>query len=351
MKATSLFTGGGVGETYLDKLGFTVTVANEIIEKRALFYKHLYPETEMIIGSIQEKSIKNKIIEKSKNNSLLLATPPCQGFSTLVAATKAEDFKKDQRNFLIYDTFEIIDSLDFDCILIENVPRFLKMLHPYKGDFTTIQEIITDKYSNRYQLSFDIFDAKDYKVPQFRKRAVIKMFKKNYRWPDPKKFKEITVEDAIGHLPSLESGEDSGIKYHISKVHNEREIMAMRHTPTGQSAFKNKFHFPKKLNGDKVSGFHNTYKRLEWDKPCKARTTNNGNIGSHNNVHPGRKLSDGTYSDARVLTLLELFIVSSLPKNWNVPDWASENMVRQVVGEGVPPKMMYEILKHLRNKK
>ena len=104
------------------------------------------------------------------------------------------------------------------------------MLHPYKGDFTTIQEIITDKYSNRYQLSFDIFDAKDYKVPQFKKRAVIKMFKKVLN-RQTKKFKEITVEDAIGHLPSLESGEDSGIKYHISKVHNEREITAMRHTP------------------------------------------------------------------------------------------------------------------------
>ena len=41
MKATSLFTGGGVGESYLNKLGITVTVANEIIEKRGLFYEHL----------------------------------------------------------------------------------------------------------------------------------------------------------------------------------------------------------------------------------------------------------------------------------------------------------------------
>ena len=121
MKATSLFTGGGVGESYLNKLGITVTVANEVIKKRGLFYEHLYPETEMIIGSIQDKSIKNKIIEKSKNNNLLLATPPCQGFSTLVAATKAEDFEKDQRNFLIYDTFEIIDNLHFQLICNQNL--------------------------------------------------------------------------------------------------------------------------------------------------------------------------------------------------------------------------------------
>lgn len=348
MNATSLFSGGGVGETYLHNIGIDVTVANEVIQKRGEFYNHLFPESQMIIGSIQDDLVKEEIIDKSKNNKLLIATPPCQGFSTLVAVTKAEDFEKDSRNFLIYDTFEIIDNLDFDCVLIENVPRFLKMLHPYKGDFTNIQEIITDKYSGRYQLSFDILDAKDFGVPQSRKRAVIKLYKNNYTWPEPEEFNEITLENAIGHLPSLESGEDSGIKYHVAKTHNDREILAMKHTPTGQSAFKNEIHYPKKLNGGKVSGFHNTYKRLEWDKPCKARTTNNGNIGSHNNVHPGRKLKDGTFSDARVLTLLELFIVSSLPTDWNIPQWASENLVREIVGEGVPPKMMYEILKVLK---
>ena len=36
---------------------------------------------------------------------------------------------------------------------------------------------------------------------------------------------------------------------------------------------------------------------------------------------------DGTYSDARVLSHLELFRLMVLPDNWNVPNWASDSMV------------------------
>ncbi len=113
----------------------------------------------------------------------------------------------------------------------------------------------------------------------------------------------------------------------------------MKNTPTGKSAFKNNFYYPKKENGDKIKGFHNTYKRMKWDEPAHARTTNSGNIGSHNNVHPGRLQEDGTYSDARVLTILETLIVSSLPENWDIPKWATDNFIRTVIGEAIPPLM------------
>ena len=85
------------------------------------------------------------------------------------------------------------------------------------------------------------------------------------------------------------------------------------------------------------------------DKPAPTITMANGSISSQNNVHPGRLLSDGTYSDARVLTLKELFILTGLPDDWEPPEWASENLTRQVIGEAVPPKLLYEILKQLTN--
>ena len=74
---------------------------------------------------------------------------------------------------------------------------------------------------------------------------------------------------------------------------------------------------------------------------------NNGNIGSHNNVHPGRLLPDGTYSDARVLTLRELFIVSSLPEEWNIPEDATDSFVRHVIGEAIPPRLAFNIVKEI----
>jgi len=71
---------------------------------------------------------------------------------------------------------------------------------------------------------------------------------------------------------------------------------------------------------------------------------NNGSISSQNNVHPGTKLNKGTYSDARVLTILELLRLTGLPDDWNIPDWASENFVRQVIGESFPPKFAAKLL-------
>lgn len=36
---------------------------------------------------------------------------------------------------------------------------------------------------------------------------------------------------------------------------------------TGKSAMMNEFYYPKKENGDKIKGFHNTYKRMDWEQP------------------------------------------------------------------------------------
>jgi DNA (cytosine-5)-methyltransferase 1 len=58
-------------------------------------------------------------------------------------------------------------------------------------------------------------------------------------------------------------------------------------------------------------------------------------------------LPDGTYSDARTLSLLELLIVSSLPEDIDLPEWASEKAIREIIGEGVPPLMSKSFLKQI----
>lgn len=100
----------------------------------------------------------------------------------------------------------------------------------------------------------------------------------------------------------------------------------------------------------KIKGFKTTYTRMHWDKPSPAITMNNGSIGGQQNVHPGRKLEDGTYSDARVLTHLELFRLMGLPDDWNVPEWASDGLVRKVIGEAIPPKLTREIVNKMQKR-
>lgn len=123
----------------------------------------------------------------------------------------------------------------------------------------------------------------------------------------------------------------------------------MMHTPSGETAFNNEKYYPKKDNGDRVNGHNNTYRRYDWNKPARTITQNNGVISSLCCVHPGRyigKDSDGydLYSDARCLTIYELLIVFSLPKDWNIPEWADDRLIRQVIGEGIPPMLVKNIV-------
>lgn len=351
MKAISLFSSAGVGETYLKDIDIDVVCAAELIEKRAKLYQHLYPKSNVVIGDISQKEVKDEISAFITNDvKLLLATPPCQGVSSAGKNKSQEHFLEDHRNFLIFDVFHFIDNYDFDVVLIENVSKFLKMYFPFNGEMLQIEELIKKKYGDKYIVEVLDINAQNYGVPQSRPRCFIKLYKKSYSWPAPQKEKQITLREAIGHLPSLEAGEFSDIKWHYAKQVNERDILAMKHTPTGKSAMLNEFYYPRKINGEKVRGFHNTFKRLDWDMPCHARTTKSGEISSHNNVHPGRLQPDGTYSDSRALTILELLIVSSLPQDWNIPEWATDRFVRHVIGESVPPLLLKNVLLNLKLK-
>ena len=348
IKGASMFASAGIGETYFNKAGVDIVVASELLPKRAKFYSDMNPNSKMIVGDIRDKNNKKAFLDYiSDDVKLLVATPPCQGISNLGKNKTLDDKLKDRRNYLIFDVMDVIDSKDLDYILIENVPGALKLLLPYKNKLATLVEILEDKYSEKYNIEARILNAKDYGVPQSRPRAIIKLYKKGLSWGWPKTEKEITLREAIGDLPSLESGEDSGIKFHVARKHNKNHILWMSNTPSGMSAHNNKIHYPKKKDGTKVKGYQATYKRMSWEKPASAITMRSDAISSQDNVHPGRKNKDGTYSDARVLTLRELFIVESLPAEWNIPEWCTDTFIRQIIGEAVPPMLSYNIIRKI----
>lgn len=345
INAVSLFSSAGIGELRLPK-NINVVVANELQKSRADCYKFFYPHTQMLCGDITNEIVKKQIIDiaNDTNCKLLIATPPCQGLSTLGKNKEQSQYELDKRNYLILEVFDVIDNCNFDYVLIENVPKFLDMYFPYTGKYERLEDILKVKYGSEFNIDASILNAKDYGVAQSRPRAIIKMWKRDKKWSWPNAEPEITLREAIGHLPSLEPGEDSGIPWHFAKPQNERAILAMRHTEPGKSAIANEVYYPKKEDGSRIKGFHNTFKRMVWDQPCPARTTYSGSISSHNNVHPGYLKPDGTYSDPRVLTLLETFIVSSIPETIKFPDGVTDTFIRTIIGEAIPPHLMEKIV-------
>lgn len=349
MKGLSLFASSGIGETYLSSVGVDIVVANELIAKRANLYKILYPSSKMICGDITEEKVFDEIISSSKGIEFLLASPPCQGLSVAGKNRCAESMHEDQRNYLITYVIKAIKLLNPKYVLIENVPALLKLYLNYNGKYMSISEILEYEFSEQYSISSMVVDAADYGVPQTRLRAIIKLYPKDEEWPWPTKIEnKITVEDAIGYLPTLESGEYSEIKWHFARKHDPRHVLWMKHTPTGKSAFSNPVYYPQKKDGTRIKGYESSYRRIRWDEPSPTITMRNDAISSQRNVHPGRMLTDGTFSDARVLTPLELMILNSLPTNWPIPDDTPELLIRQIIGESIPPLMIKKIVGELK---
>lgn len=377
LKALSLFSSVGLAETYFEENGIDLRVANELIPNRAKFHEHLYPKSKMICGDITDEAVYRDVRETSINEgcNFIIATPPCQGMST---AGKME--KDDPRNKLIIPAIRMIKDIKPLFVIIENVPEMLRTKICIDNKWTFIPDYIERELGEDYNFNNEkVVNAMYYGVPQSRERCVYLLARKdlNFYWEFPKpSSKVITLREAIGHLPSLdpdvtdididtkrklfpefEAKKESGLaisKWHYPPRHKLRHVEAMIHTPEGGSAWDNKIFYPKLKDGTKSKGYKNTYKRQWWDRPAYTITKYTSRLGSQENGHPGRMISDdGTeegryWSDPRVFSIYELMIVSSLPDDWDIPNWASSNLIRESIGEGIPPKLIEAALIQLK---
>ena len=348
LKAVSLFSCIGVSEYYLHDIGVDVIVASDIDKRRCEVHNFLYPQCSTICGDICDINVKNQICDATRGEKidLVISTPPCQGMST-VGKNKGNSLlsSEDKRNYLILESFDVIDRLNPDYAIFENVPQLLKIRLPYDGKIMKIQDILQTKYGNEYNIKIDKFNTCNYGIPQSRERVFIRLFRKGKTWNDPIAEPKIpTLRDAIGDLPSLEAGEMSNLKNHWARKHPENQIDWLRHTPTGCSALLNESHYPVKENGERIKAYPNTYKRMVWDAPAPTITMRNEIMSSQDKVHPGRYIGNGLWSDARVLTLRELLIVMSLPADLDLPTFITDTALRQFIGEGIPSLMMKKLI-------
>ena len=372
----SLFANIGVAEAYLEEIGFHVAVANELIPKRAQLYSEIYPNTKMICGDITSSDVYDNIIKSSKKEhvDIIIATPPCQGMSTA-----GEQDENDERNKLVLPAIKSILDIKPKYAMIENVPNFRNTSIDYDGKRQLLTDIINSQLGGEYSLSINTINTLDYGVPQSRERMIILLSRKDMKeWLMPSKEPtQVTLEDAIGWIPEIdpyvkdlpaekfkelfpyyEQRKNAALKiskWNIPPVHIFRQVEAMMYTPTGKSAFDNPKHKPIKKDGSFVRGYRNTYMRQRWNTPAYTITMDNRKISSQGNVHPGRFIAHGKdgediYSDPRTLTLYELMLVMSLPKDWPLPDKTEEAFVRRIIGEGIPPLFVKKLFNTIQQK-
>lgn len=367
--ALSLFSSAGIAETYFKKHGVFVKVAAELLPERASLYQHLYPDTIMMQGDIANKAFFNKVLDTAKTErcDFLIATPPCQGMSTA-----GKQKRNDPRNRLIIYVVQAIKKIKPKFAIIENVPGILNTEIEINGVWIKIDDYLKNNLGGEYSFNINnVVNAMNYGVAQSRERCVYLLSRKDtkihWEFPAPLEY-VVTMRDVIGNLPSLDPDvtdiseeerlklfpdyyrkRDAGMevsKWHYPPKHKYRHVIAMMHTPEGCSAWENKKYYPRLADGTKSKGYKNTYKRQWWDKPAYTVTKYTSRIGSQENGHPGYELVHSKdeevriWSDARVLSIFELMRVTSLPDNWGIPEKTSSNVIREVIGEGVPPKLL-----------
>ncbi|WP_411376876.1 DNA cytosine methyltransferase [Flavobacterium psychrophilum] len=255
----------------------------------------------------------------------------------------------DERNYLVFRIIDFIKIKSPKFVLIENVPTFFKIELPFQNQQLKIIDILSILFKDEYNIEAEVYDASNFGVAQKRTRAIIKLYKKGLKWGSPTPSESITVKQAIGDLPSIEAGEKSNLKWHFARKHSKNHIEWMKNTPTGKTAFENEIYYPQKPNGEKIKSYDTTYRRIKWDEPAPTITMRNDAISSQLNVHPGRLMKNGTYSDARVLTPLELMLLTSLPKDWNIPNDTPELLIRKCIGECIPPLLIKKIVEQINH--
>lgn len=189
MKIASFFSGAGGLDLGFANAGFEVAFANdnwkgcwESFEKN-----HKLQICKKSITEIDESEIPDVVG--------FVGGPPCQSWS-LAGAMRGID---DSRGKLFYNYISLIEKKKPLFFLAENVAGILSPKH--NPEFMKIVEAFK---KIGYNVSYKLLDAKNYGVPQERKRVIVvgyhKKIGKAFEFPE-QNGKLVTIKEAIGDLP------------------------------------------------------------------------------------------------------------------------------------------------------
>lgn len=357
----------GSDEYYLENHNIVCKVALECDDDRAEYYELMNKmrskhKVDMIVGKLEEKF--DELVKAFKKNNCELAkfTIPCQIFCKM----RGKNWKDDDRLLLVLWCVKFIKQVKPKYILFENAKEFLGFSLPLAEDLSkhpiaqkmqqelngrTIGQYLIDELGENslgYNLNFAIENAAFYGTAQNRVRSIVLgSLEGIWKFPCPEEY-AMPLWQAIGHLPSLEAGEENPDYpyFKAPKLHSDPETAetwkeAFAHLATG---CRSKDNDPKyQLSG--FGFFNDKGTRKFWDKPSNTIDGGNGSPTNNRTLHPGRLKKDGTYSDARVLTLLEVFLVNGLPQSYEVPEkyQDKEAFIREVMGEIMLPRFLERI--------
>jgi DNA (cytosine-5)-methyltransferase 1 len=310
IKAAEIFAGAGLFAGAFKEIGFRTIYAAEI-NPRAVksFNSNVAPVAELRDA---------RLIRDNIRCDILLAGPPCQGFSTQSACNpEARAATARKRNKLCLAVSDWAAATKARVVVVENVPKMLESWH-WKRLRRAMEE-------QGFECAEWILRAEAYGAPQLRTRA-FGIFSKIGLPAEPTatKLKPSTIREAFDGL-SIKP-ENSGM--HIAPIPSPLALSRFRHIPPRGDKRDVMRRAPQlcppswlRMGQDATD----VWGRLDYDRPSNTLRCDFQNASKGRYVHP---VAD------RVITLREGARIQGIPDAWQFEGMRAH--VAEQIGNGVP---------------
>ncbi|MBB4892371.1 DNA (cytosine-5)-methyltransferase 1 [Streptomyces olivoverticillatus] len=284
-------------------------------------------------------------IAPSGGVDVLLACPPCTGFSRAVSKNWAQD---DPRNSLVARVADHVAVMRPKVVLMENVPQLLtgNFRHHFQALKTSLEGMgYTVKASSHLLTRFGL--------PQQRERALVVATAPGFSaltledlWHGYSVREEaVTVRRAIAHLPAVRAGEQHPHdENHTSSALAGESLARIAAVPHDGGSWADllrspeteKFLIPsmrKAVEAGRLNAYCDVYGRMYWDRPAPTIKRECSHVGNGRYAHPEQD---------RQCTVRELAILNGFPEDYKFIGQSRKNLYRQI-GDAVPPLVSYQL--------
>jgi DNA (cytosine-5)-methyltransferase 1 len=297
LKCVDLFAGAGGFSLAAIEAGLTIVAAVEFDKNAARTYKNNISKIQKSgiefhnedILELDPTALARKLGITSAGCDLVLGGPPCQGFSVHRIRGAGVD---DSRNVLILRYFEFVSTLRSKFFLMENVPGILWERH---------KSYLDEFYAAGDRAGYHVYpaitlDARDFGVPQRRKRVFILGVRKDLKeyapsWP-PKATHgdEQAIADNVTLSPWLNASSvftqplSESDPNNVHMKHKPHLVEVFKSTPlNGGSRKQSSRILPCHLSH---SGHSDVYGRINMNLPGPTMTTACVNPSKGRFLHP-----------------------------------------------------------------
>jgi DNA (cytosine-5)-methyltransferase 1 len=276
---------------------------------------------------------------------ILLACPPCTGFSRNISRNWAED---DPRNSLVARIADHVVTLKPRIIMMENVPQL------FQGNFAHhFSALRANLHAMGYKVHAGSYGLSRFGLPQQRERAIViavdadlPLLTLEDLWSGYEvDSRAITVRRAIEGLPPVATGETHpDDPNHTSTLFKGESLERIAAIPPDGGSWPDllgnpeteKYLIPSMWKAVKIKRLNShcdVYGRMYWDRPAPTIKRECSHVGNGRYAHP---------EQIRQCTVRELAILQGFPRHYLFVGASRKNLYRQI-GDAVPPMISHQL--------